>query len=357
MLYDFVAKHRDEIIGRTREKARSRSVPFATETVLARGVPIFLDQFSSRLRQSEEPTVSEIGATAALEGADLLAAGLTIGQVVHGYGDICQAVTELAIELKVSITAANFKMLNMCLDVAIAEAVTEYARRREKEVADRGVEQLGFLVHEVRNLMNTVTLAFEAIRSGRVGVDGSTGQLITSTIADMSSLVTRSLAEVRLESGPPREDRTLLSRILEETEIAAIMQAKKRNIVLSIEPTPAAVEVAGDAQIIASIVTNLVQNACKFTREHGRVRLSTRVTGDRISIDVADECGGLPAGKAEDLFKPFEQKSADRSGLGLGLAISLKGAHAIGGELSVRDISGVGCVFSVELRRWVAAAS
>jgi len=114
---------------------------------------------------------------------------------------------------------------------------------------------------------------------------------------------------------------------------------------------PAGLYIDGDAQIVRSIVTNLVQNACKFTHKQGRVRLSLRVTLDRVTIDVADECGGLPPGKAEALFEPYEQRGSDRSGLGLGLAISRRGAHSIGGTLSVRDIPGTGCVFSVELRR------
>ena len=109
--------------------------------------------------------------------------------------------------------------------------------------------------------------------------------------------------------------------------------------------------VDGDSQILSSIVTNLVQNACKFTRAHGHVTLCTRVTSVRVLIDVADECGGLPPGKAEELFRPHEQRGTDRSGLGLGLAISLRGAHAMGGDISVRNRPGTGCVFTVDLRR------
>ena len=66
-----------------------------------------------------------------------------MGQVVHGYGDVCQAVTELAMELESPISADEFKTLNRCLDEAIAQAVTEFARQRDLSASDRGTERLG----------------------------------------------------------------------------------------------------------------------------------------------------------------------------------------------------------------------
>jgi signal transduction histidine kinase len=106
-----------------------------------------------------------------------------------------------------------------------------------------------------------------------------------------------------------------------------------------------------DQQILASVVANLVQNAFKFTRPHGHITLTARTAGERVLIEVQDECGGLPPGKAEDLFLPFEQRGADKTGMGLGLSISLKGVRAIGGEIQVRDLPGSGCMFTVDLPR------
>ena len=71
----------------------------------------------------------------------------------------------------------------------------------------------------------------------------------------------------------------------------------------------------------------------------------------RILIDVEDNCGGLPAGDAERMFRPFTQGSEDKSGLGLGLSISRRSIEANSGTLSVRDIPGSGCVFTIDLPR------
>ena len=171
----------------------------------------------------------------------------------------------------------------------------------------------------------------------------------------MSDLVSRSLAEVRLESTVPRTERVSLKSLLEEIEIAGMFDARSRDVRLTIKPAEPGVAVECDAQILSSIVTNLVQNACKYSRPRGHVTLGARVMTDRVFIDVADECGGLPPGKAEELFRPYQQRHKDHSGLGLGLAISLKGVRAIGGDISVRNVPGMGCVFTVELRRSISA--
>ena len=109
--------------------------------------------------------------------------------------------------------------------------------------------------------------------------------------------------------------------------------------------------VQGDRQILRSIVSNMLQNALKFTRAGGEVTLRTRVERDRVLIEVEDECGGLPEGTAERLFRPFEQGSRDRSGVGLGLAICRRGAESLGAKISVRDLPGKGCVFAFDLAR------
>lgn len=351
MLFEFIANNRDLITERTRSRLAIRTAPYPTDVEITHGVPLFLDHLAARLRQDEQPDADQLGVSASIHGGELLNAGFTIGQVVQDYGDICQSITELAVEQGPQITNEDFRTLNLCLDIAITDAVTEYARQSERAIMGRGVEQLGFLAHELRNHLNTATLAFEAIQSGNVAPGGTTASLVAKSLAAMTDLVSRSLSEVRLEGTVARNERVPLKSLLEEIEIAATFEARKRDVVLSIKPSELGVAIEGDAQILTSIVTNLVQNACKFTRPSGHVTLATRVTADRVFVDVADECGGLPAGKAEELFRPYQQRHQNHTGLGLGLAISLKGVRAMGGDISVCNLPGTGCVFTVELRR------
>jgi len=98
-------------------------------------------------------------------------------------------------------------------------------------------------------------------------------------------------------------------------------------------------------------VSQLLENACKFTRHRTEISLSVYAAADRILIDIQDSCGGLPPGAAQSMFIPFTQSHADRSGLGLGLSISKRSVEANDGILSVRDIPGSGCVFTIDLPR------
>jgi hypothetical protein len=129
------------------------------------------------------------------------------------------------------------------------------------------------------------------------------------------------------------------------------MEANARDLSFEVTPVAPGIDVAVDRQLLAGAVVNLLQNAFKFTCPQGRVSLNTVVTAQSVLIEVHDQCGGLPVGKAEELFQPFVQRNVAQTGLGLGLSISRRSIQAIGGQLRVRDMPGVGCVFTVELSR------
>jgi K+-sensing histidine kinase KdpD len=110
--------------------------------------------------------------------------------------------------------------------------------------------------------------------------------------------------------------------------------------------------IEADQPILAAVVGNLLQNAFKFTRPHTTVTLKVGASADRVLIEVQDECGGLPGGgDAKEQVPAFEQRGADRTGLGLGLAFCRWGADANGGRLYTRNLPDKGCVFTVDLPR------
>jgi hypothetical protein len=118
MLYEFVTFHREEIITRCRAKVAARSIPPPTESELNHGVPMFLDQLVNALRSGTIGS-AEIGRSAGQHGHELLLQDLAVSQVVHDYGDICQTITELAIQTDAPISTDDFRTLNRCLDEAI----------------------------------------------------------------------------------------------------------------------------------------------------------------------------------------------------------------------------------------------
>jgi len=151
------------------------------------GVPVSLGQLRDALRLGAT-TSSEIGRNAIKHGHDLLRQGFTVSQVVHDHGDVCQAITELAVELNAPISTDDFRTLNRCLDEAIGGAVAEDGRERNQSGIDgesaRGTERLGFFAHVLRNLLNTALMAFEVLKTRNVGVVGSTGTVLRRRAPD-----------------------------------------------------------------------------------------------------------------------------------------------------------------------------
>ena len=122
-----------------------------------------------------------------------LKSGFTVDQVVHDYGDLCQAITGLALERGAPIGVDEFQTLNRCLDNAIADAVTEFAYQRDSVLAQRDVqamnERLGSLAHELRNHVYVASLAVTAIKAGTVGITGATGAALDRSLIGLRSLI------------------------------------------------------------------------------------------------------------------------------------------------------------------------
>jgi hypothetical protein len=190
MLRDFVTLHRNEIVDRCKAKVARRSAPSPSRAELDHGVPMFLDQLVEELRVG--PSASgEITQTATRHGRDLLNQGFTVAQVVHDYGDVCQAITEMVLERNAYIGADDFRLLNRCLDDAIAGAVTEYGRARDESIASGAHEneRISALGRSLRVSVYTASVAFGVIKSGRVGIAGSTGTLVERNLSAAQDLI------------------------------------------------------------------------------------------------------------------------------------------------------------------------
>lgn len=352
MLYEFLSAYRDDIIARTREKLTDRPWPLVSTSELENGVPLFLDQLSYALEadaHGSSLTDSVIAASATLHGRELLALGFNVSQVVHDYGDFCQALTELIIEHRSPITPREFHLLNRYLDTAIAEAVTEHARITALSRSSDEIERRGQLAHEIRDLLSTAVFAFEVLKRGTVAINGSTGAVLGRSLLGLRDLVATSLADIRLSANQQRRERMSVSSFCLGIAAAAQLNADYRGIGFTAMPVSPDLFVDADPQLLGSAVMNLLNNAFKFTRRGGLVALRTRALDGRLCIEVEDGCGGIPAGTG-DLFNPFsERRGADRTGLGLGLSIARKAVQAHGGSIEHRNLPGHGCIFAVDL--------
>jgi signal transduction histidine kinase len=373
MLHEFLTTHREALILRCRTKVAKRPVPPPTSAELTYGIPLFLAQITETLRleatadldgsrrlsgptdPARTPTTTAIGEAAASHGAELQLKGFSVDQVVHDYGDLCQAVTEFAAEQNAPISVAEFGTLNRCLDNAIADAVTRFGDQREQAIREHATqdtnERLGYLAHELGNKLNVARLAYEAIRRGNVGFAGATGTILLRSLMAMRTIIDHSFADVRLgaDQPPPQHQRILIASLFEELQIFAGMEAGAKGVRLAVRQGDDGLAVNGDRHTLASAIANLLQNAVKYTPTGGAISLGAQRSNNRILIEIADECGGLPPGDVNDLFKAFTRRSRMSTGLGLGLSISKRGVEANNGTLTVANRPGLGCVFRVDL--------
>jgi signal transduction histidine kinase len=359
VLQEFIAANRDEIVARCTAQATTRLVPLSHTDEINNGIPVFLGQLENTLRLGSASS-RDIGPSATMHGKALYRHGYTVSEVVHYYGDVCQAITGLAVDREATFTSDDVRTLNQCLDDAIAGAVTEYAAERQRSDRSRepvdGNERLGFFAHEMRNLTNTALVAFEVLKTGDVGVAGSTGAVLHRSLLGITALVGRSLAEVRSTHAGHDREVLQVSPFIEELAAAATLEANARNVTFVVRVEDGLM-IEADRQTLAAVVGNLLQNAFKFTRPRTTVTLRVGASAERVRIEIEDQCGGLPCGNAHELFRPFEQRNADRTGLGLGLAFCRWGAEANHGRISTRNFPDKGCVFAVDLPRFYRAGS
>ena len=360
MLYEFVDLNRDVIIGRTRERVRSRPWPSVAPGEVEDGVPLFLTQLSETLRleaTSAPFSTNAIGTAAARHGGDLLRSGFTLSQVVHDYGDICQTITALAVEQRAPISVEEFHTLNRCLDTAIAEAVSEHARLTAETRSAEEVERLGHAAHELRDRLNTAILAFHTLKRGAVAVNGSTGAILGQSLMSLREVVDRTLSEVRLEAGTQKRARVPVVTFIDEIAASGMLHAEYRHIQFTVQPIDPVLSIDADPPLLTSAVMNLLHNAFKNTPPGGRVILRAHAEDGRLLIETEDECGGIPPSKG-DLFQTFgDRRGSDRSGLGLGLSIARKAVRLHGGEICIRNLPGKGCVFVIEVPLAAAEAA
>lgn len=207
MLSEFIARERDELIRRCTEKVAMRPFRQATPQQLESGIPLFLDQLHRTLQAeshdqggAESLRISgpsggegldtfEIGASAREHGRQLGELGYSVGQVVHDYGDLCQAITETAAERGSGVTVDEFRILNRCLDNAIAAAVTAFSAQQQVAQSEQhdaaSAERHSALLIELRNAVAMASYAATALEQGNLPVSGATGSILNRALASM----------------------------------------------------------------------------------------------------------------------------------------------------------------------------
>jgi signal transduction histidine kinase len=278
----------------------------------------------------------------------------SVADVVHDYGALRQAIVELAQEREAPVGIADMAALGRRIDhaagVAAGEFVSQHTAALTAEHEEDVNHRLGVFAHALRNHVTTATLAVHISRNGNAGLEGPSGKILDRSLKGLAQLIDRSLAEALLAHETVVEPEMFsLGEFIADLQASASLEADAMQCGFVVDPVTPGLALRGDRDLLLASVGSLLQNAFKFTRRNTEVRLHAHPTGERIQIDIEDNCGGLPVGGIERMFLPYGKRRGDQTGVGLGLSISRRSVEANGGTLTVRDVPGRGCVFTIDL--------
>lgn len=235
--------------------------------------------------------------------------------------------------------------------------------RAEEELRDadrRKDEFLAMLAHELRNPMAPISAAAELMKL--VGLDETrlqqTSDIIMRQIKHMTSLVDDLIDVSRVTSGLITTDKKPLDvkRIVADAveQVGPLVEKKRHSLQVHLSAEPA--RITGDQKRLVQVLTNLLNNAAKYTPEGGTILLQMDVESDAVSICVSDNGIGIAPGLLPRVFDLFTQaeRTSDRSqgGLGVGLALVKSLVELHGGQVSVvSDGVNKGSRFTVRLPR------
>ena len=345
MLHEFLAQNFDQLVSRAKANASARPWP---STHLESGTELLLaqlrDALRGELRRCPSPTGGSAPPRPGTRAPSWRRAGPSRRSSTTTVPSASRSRSSPSRRDRRSAWRSSAP-LNRCLDAAIAQGVTEYARLKDEATSHREVERLAQVGHDLRTELQTALLSFRALKTGKAAIDGSAGDALGRSLVHLRDLIDTSLSEGRLAA----TSRVSLAAFVHEVAVAAHPDAEHREIRLTIEPGDPALAVDVDPQLLASALMNLLQNAFKYTRAHGCVTLRARSENGRALVEVEDECGGMLTSEGAPHRALGDRRGSDRSAPGRGLSSSRRTVQANGGEIHARNLPGKGCVFGIQL--------
>lgn len=238
----------------------------------------------------------------------------------------------------------------------IVLTIRDVTRARQIETTRR--EFVSNVSHELRSPLASANAMVEILESGAID-DRETAldflKRIRGDVTRMTSLVDELLELSSLESGQipvhlgPVSVNDVLNEIVERFQLAA----SSDGIELMCHTEGNLPHVMGEQRRLEQVLTNLVENALRFTSDGGTITLSAKQEFGWVTVTVADTGVGIPREHLPHIFERFYKVERSRrdQGTGLGLAISKHLVQAQGGDISATSIEGEGSEFRVKLRR------
>jgi signal transduction histidine kinase len=244
--------------------------------------------------------------------------------------------------------------------IVLGLAATYRVVRRESEMSRLKSDFVANVSHDLKTPLSVIRMFAETLEMDRVP-DGAARREYYATITRESERLTRLINNVldfsRIDSGRQRYDLrpVAVEPLLREALEAFRHPLAEEGFKVELDVEPGLPDVRLDAGAVGQAIANLVDNAIKYSGQRRWLRLSARRGPGRgeVSIEVADEGLGIPAGEVGRIFDKFyrvgRSETQGRRGTGLGLTLVKHVAQAHGGRVSVRSRLGEGSRFTLVL--------
>jgi signal transduction histidine kinase len=313
-----------------------------------------------------------LGATAALVMAE------TISRRLRNLDEAVRQIGGGDFSTRLGVPSENERSEIASLERSVNWAVEHLAERRDRFVESDTLKSdfVSSVSHELRTPLTTIKALTRLLIRGELAEDKRREYLDTISVEcdRQIDLVLNLLDLSRIEGG-------VFRLAMEEVDVGEVMRscvkAESRSALRrqhklelgSIETLP---PVCADPKALRRVLSNLIENAIKYTPDGGLITLFAKRTGEFVSIGVKDNGRGIPAEELPILFDKFHRgrpaahsaamrnatedaeflEDADVSGLGLGLYLGRNVMERMGGSITVESKVGVGSVFSITLPIW-----
>ena len=275
-------------------------------------------------------------------------------EIYQRYDRIQAGIDKLNGDLTLPLGVGMAVLYLLLLPLVLTSRGVHADRARAQRLNDEKSRFLAFMGHELRTPLNSILGFTELLEVGSLNPRQSryVGN-IRSSGRQLLDVINELLDFSRAEAGQLRVARDKVSvTTIVETVLEQLRPMADTGEVMLVDAADK-LQVLADPLRLQQVLTNLVNNAVKFTPAHGRVQVDTRARDGWVEIRVTDTGIGIPAAELERIFEPFarvEGGAERREGSGLGLSLSRKLVEAMGGTLGVESAPGRGSTFTLKLK-------
>ncbi len=276
---------------------------------------------------------------------------VTPGEIFDNHSSIIALLLYAAVIYIVGTALAEVRKGYRQLEVA--QNAAQAAKAEAERAANAREHVIGIVSHDLRNPLASVEMNMELLRREQLLTPKLqvTIQSVSRSVVRMKRIIEDLLDAVKIDTGTfsiELKSENVSSLIQESLEPFGVV-AEKKQIKLTADIECPDGQLLCDRSRIIQALSNLIQNAIKFSDENGHVRVIARETDDQIRFSVSDDGPGIAAADLPHLFDRYWRSKNITEGTGLGLYIVRGITASHGGSVNVRSMQGQGSTFVIAI--------